>query len=169
MEDIAFPADSCLGWHPGLPADLSGDKALGPAHGVGPQGLGGSGRALYPRLPALARRRSRERWRPWARREGVMLVLQLQQLGAHPRPHTSAEEPEGHGPCHAPPIPQGRSPRLTGKRRSVHQGLGRSGQPHVPQAAPPGAPVGREQGAAEVCVTCGLISPLRPRALTWPQ
>lgn len=123
MEDIAFPADCAWAGTLGCQLTSAGTKPWAQPTGWGRGGLAG-GAGTHPRLPALeVRRRSRERWRPWARRRASCLCFSSSSLArTSSSPHTSVEEPEGHGPCHSPPTPQGRSPRLT-ERRLVHQGL----------------------------------------------
>lgn len=73
-----LPRRLCLGWHPGLPADLSGDKALGPAHGVGPRGPGGRGGHSPTAASTGGAAAQQGALAALGAQEGVMLVLQLQ-------------------------------------------------------------------------------------------
>lgn len=154
-----LPCGLCPGWHPGLPADLSEDKALGPAHGVGPRGPGGWGRHSPTAAGAGGAAAQQGALAALGTQEGIVLVLQLQQLGAHLL--VPAHICGGAGGSWAPP----RAPYTARTQPPAHREAShpsrtcRSGQPHVPRAAPPGAPVGQSDGAAEACRTCGLISP----------
>ena len=78
-----LPCGLCPGWHPGLPADLRGDKAPGPAHGAGTRGPGGRGGHSPAAAGAGGTAAQQGALAALGTQEGIMLVLQLQQLGAH--------------------------------------------------------------------------------------
>lgn len=86
--------------------------------GAGVGGLPAGGRTpgstagAHPRLPALeVRRRSRERWRPWARRSASCLCFSSSSLvRTSSSPHTSEEKWVSPVPFHPPSTAGGGSP-----------------------------------------------------------
>lgn len=148
-----------FGWH-SAGADNRGAKT-----GAEPAGGG-----AHPRLPALeVRRRSRERWRPWARRRASCLCFSSSSLArTSSSPHTSEKWVQASGAPSSPVLsPRWRWAPQAHQGASRPSGTLRSDRPHAPRAAPPGAPVGgrQELQMAALEAPSHLLLP----ALTWPQ